>query len=66
MKKNWSTYYWCKICGYNNKGYWVNMHKPEDCYRAKKSEDKSGKDIEEVEEGNIALEMVERGFLAIL
>ena len=45
----------------------MNTHKPEDCYRAKtKSEEESSKDTEKDKEGNIALEMVECGFLAIL
>ena len=67
MKKNGSRYYWCKMCGYNNTGCWVNTHKSDDCYRArKKSDEKSGEDKEEVEEENIALKMAECGFLAIL
>ena len=66
MKKDGTTFYWCKTCGYSNKGYWVSTHRPEDCYRKKKSEEKSSKDTEEVAEGNIVPELTECEFLIIL
>ena len=65
LKKDDTTYYWCKTCGYG-KCCWVNLHKLEDCYRKRESGEKSGKDTEEVTEGNIALEIAECGFLAFL
>ena len=56
MKKEGTTYYWCKTCGYS-KGRWVNMHKSKDCRYKKKKEETS--EEEEVKEGNLAMEIAE-------
>ena len=62
-----TKFYWCKTCGFNNKGCWVSMHKPEDCYRKKKKEENSGKNTEEVAKGNSVLKKMIKGrFLAII
>ena len=56
MKKEGTTYYWCKTWGYD-KGHWVNTHKSED-YRYKKKKEETSEE-EEVEESNLAMEIAE-------
>ena len=57
MKKGCTIkYFWCKTCGYS-KGRWVDSHKSENCRYRKKKDETS--DEEEVEEGNLAVEIAE-------
>ena len=65
MVKSGKMFYWCKTCDYNKKERSADSYKPEDCWREKKEEN-SGESAEELAEGNIVLEMIEGGFLAII
>ena len=44
----------------------MDTHKPEDCFRKANKEENAGESADEVAEGNIVLEMIEGGSLAII